>query len=69
MNIPSNLGPLKAPAVLATLILIAWMLNWMAPVLVPIALAILLTFVLSPLITQLQRRGSPIGRAARSRSR
>jgi len=31
----------------------------MQPVLVPVALAILLTFILSPLITQMQRWGSP----------
>ncbi|HZH06568.1 MAG TPA: hypothetical protein VEY69_07840, partial [Lautropia sp.] len=56
---PPHLSTLRAPIVLATAALTIWLLSWMQPVLVPIALAILLTFILSPLITQMQRWGSP----------
>lgn len=55
---PTN-NALQAPLILATIALAIWLLNWMQPVLVPIALAILLTFVLSPVITRLERLGSP----------
>ena len=53
------MSSLQATLILATTALSIWLLNWMQPVLVPIALAILLTFVLSPVITKLERLGSP----------
>jgi predicted PurR-regulated permease PerM len=56
---PPHLSALRTPVVLATAALSIWLLSWMQPVLVPVALAILLTFILSPLITQMQRWGSP----------
>jgi predicted PurR-regulated permease PerM len=56
---PPHLSSLRTPIVLATSALSIWLLSWMQPVLVPVALAILLTFILSPLITQMQRWGTP----------
>jgi len=56
---PPHLSALRTPVVLATAALSIWLLSWMQPVLVPVALAILLTFILSPLITLMQRWGSP----------
>ena len=58
-DMPPQLTALRAPVVLATAALSIWLLSWMQPVLVPVALAILLTFILSPLITKMQRWGSP----------
>jgi predicted PurR-regulated permease PerM len=42
---------------LASVVLVVWVLHWAREVLIPIALAILATFILAPVVTTLRRRG------------